>query len=98
MKLNTTFEENTCTIAVEGSIDTLTVPELEQAINAAAPNCGKMILDMSGVDYISSAGLRVVVGANHTVGKGNLTLRGLSTNVYEIFRMTGFTKYLTIEE
>ena len=98
MKLNTTFEENICTVTVEGSIDTLTAPELEQAIKDAAPECEKMILDMTGVDYISSAGLRVVVGANHTVGKGNLTLRGLSANVYEIFRMTGFTKYLTIEE
>ena len=97
MKLNTTFEEKTCTLAVEGSIDALTAPELEQAVQAAAGQCDKMILDMSGVDYISSAGLRVVVGANHTVGKGNLTLRGLSPNVYEIFRMTGFTKYLTIE-
>ena len=98
MKLNTVFEENTCTIAIEGSIDTLTARELEQAVNDAAPNCEKMILDMSGVDYISSSGLRVVVGANHTVGKGNLTLRGLAPNVLEIFRMTGFTKYLIIED
>ena len=98
MKLNTVFEENTCTIAIEGSIDTLTARELEQAVNDAAPNCEKMVLDMSGVDYISSSGLRVVVGANHTVGKGNLTLRGLAPNVLEIFRMTGFTKYLIIED
>ncbi len=97
MKLHATFEEKTCTIAIEGSIDTLTAPELDREINAALPQCEKMILDMSGVDYISSAGLRVVVGANHTVGKGNLTLKGLSTNVYEIFRMTGFTKYMNIE-
>lgn len=97
MKLNTTFEDNTCTVAVEGSIDALTAPELEQAIRAAAPRCERMIIDMSGVDYISSAGLRVVVGANRTVGKDNLTLRGLSANVYEIFRITGFTKYLIIE-
>ena len=97
MKLNTTFNEAECTIAIEGSIDALTSQELEAAINDAADKCEKLILDMSAVDYISSAGLRVVVGANHTVGKDNLTLRGLSANVYEIFRMTGFTKYLNIE-
>ena len=97
MNITSTTQNNTCTLAVEGSIDTLTAPELEQAVNAAAPSCEKMILDMSGVDYISSAGLRVVVGANHTVGKDNLTLKGLSRNVYEIFRMTGFTKFFTIE-
>ena len=98
MNLNTTFEEKTCTIAIEGSIDALTAQELDQAINAAAPSCEKMILDMTKVDYISSGGLRVVVGANRSVGKDNLTLRGLAPNVLEIFRLTGFTKYLNIEE
>lgn len=97
MKLNTTYDNQICTIAIEGSIDAITSPELEQEINAAIPQCEKMILDMSGVDYISSAGLRVVVGANHTIGKDNMTLKGLSTNVYEIFRMTGFTKHMNIE-
>lgn len=97
MKLNTSFEEKTCTITIEGSIDTLTARELEQAVNDAAPRCEKMVLDMTKVDYVSSGGLRVVVGANHTVGKENLTLRGLSDNVMEIFRLTGFTKYLNIE-
>ncbi len=97
MKLNTTFDEKQCTVAIEGSIDALTAQELEAAVNDAAPRCEKMILDMSAVDYISSGGLRVVVGANHTLGKGNLILRGLAPNVLEIFRLTGFTKYLTIE-
>ena len=97
MKLNTAFEENVCTITIEGQIDTLTASELEQAVNEAVPKCEKMILDMSAVDYISSGGLRVVVGANHKVGKGNLTLRGLAPNVYEIFRLTGFTKFMIIE-
>lgn len=97
MKLNITFHEKVCTIAIEGSIDTLTSPELEQEITAVEQNCEKMILNMTGVDYISSAGLRVVVGANHSLGKGNLTLKGLRPNVFEIFRMTGFTKHINIE-
>ena len=97
MKLSTQFEEKTCMIAIEGSIDALSAGELEKAVKEAAPKCEKMVLDMSKVDYISSGGLRVVVGANHTVGKGNLVLRGLAPNVMEIFRLTGFNKYLTIE-
>ncbi|WP_316637506.1 STAS domain-containing protein [uncultured Ruminococcus sp.] len=97
MTLNTTFEEKTCTIMIEGSIDTLTARDLEQAVNEAAPQCEKMVLDMEKVDYISSGGLRVVVGANRTVGKGNLTLKNLAPNVLEIFRLTGFTKVLNIE-
>ena len=98
MKLNTIIEEKTCTIKIEGSIDAQTASELEQVVNEVAPRCEKMVLDMSNVDYISSGGLRAVVGANHIVGKGNLTLRGLAPNVLEIFRLTGFTKYLIIEE
>lgn len=97
MKLNTSFDDKNCTIMIEGSIDTLTARDLEQAVNDAAPKCEKMILDMEKVDYISSGGLRVVVGANRTVGKGNLTLRNLAPNVLEIFRLTGFTKVLNIE-
>ena len=97
MNLTKTFDEKVCTIAIEGEIDALTASELEQAVNDAAPECEKMILDMSGVDYISSGGLRVVVGANHKIGKGNLTLKGLAPNVYEIFRLTGFNKFLDIE-
>lgn len=97
MKLNTSYEDNKCIIAIEGSIDALTSGELEQAVNAAAPQCDSMVLDMTGVDYISSAGLRAVVGASKTVGREKLTLRGMSVNVMEIFRMTGFTKVLNIE-
>ncbi len=98
MKLNTVFEEKVCTLSIEGEIDTLTAPELEQAINDAVPNCEKMIIDFSQVTYISSGGLRVIIGANHTIGKENLILRGMAQNVYEIFRLTGFTNFLNIEE
>ncbi len=97
MKTTTTIENKIATIAIEGSIDALTSGELDQTIKETVPQCEKIILDMTGVDYISSAGLRVVVGANHAVGKDNLTLRGLAPNVFEIFRLTGFTKHLNIE-
>ena len=97
MTLNTIFDEKNCTIMIEGSIDTLTARDLDRAVNEAAPKCEKMILDMEKVDYISSGGLRVVVGANRTVGKGNLILKNLAPNVLEIFRLTGFTKVLNIE-
>lgn len=96
MKTTTTVEGNTCIIAIDGSIDTLTAPELEQAISEA-PSCEKMIFDMQKVDYISSAGLRVVVTASRSFGNGNLTLKGMPKNVYEIFRMTGFIKFFNIE-
>ena len=97
MNLNTTFTEKQCTIEIEGSIDALTAGDLEQEFLKSAPQCEKLVLDMSKVDYISSGGLRAVVGANHTVGKENLVLRNLAPNVLQIYRLTGFTKYLNIE-
>ena len=97
MNITTAIEEKICTITLEGSLDALSSQELTRAVDAAAPDCEKMVLDMTLVDYISSSGLRAVVGANHLLGRENLTLRGLSPNVLEIFRLTGFTKYLNIE-
>ncbi len=97
MKLNVTEENKICTISIEGSIDALSSPELEQAVSDAAPDCESMVLDMTGVDYISSAGLRAVVGANQRLGRDRFTLRGLAPNVLEIFRLTGFIKFINIE-
>ena len=97
MNITTVIEEKICTITLEGCLDALSSQELTLAVDAAAPDCEKMVLDMTLVDYISSSGLRAIVGANHLLGRENLILRGLSPNVLEIFRLTGFTKYLNIE-
>ena len=97
MTITQSLNDKTCTLLVEGRIDTLTSAELEQAVNNNAPLCEKLVLDLAGVDYISSAGIRAVLNARKTVGGGNLTLRNLNGNVFEIFKMTGFTKVLNIE-
>ena len=97
MTITQTLNDKTCTLLVEGRIDTLTSAELEQAVNNNAPLCEKLVLDLAGVDYISSAGIRAVLNARKTVGGDNLTLRNLNRNVFEIFKMTGFTKVLNIE-
>lgn len=98
MELTVTFQDKTATVTIVGSIDTLTSQELSDKITQTAPDCEKMILDMNGVDYISSAGLRAIIAANRMLGKDNLILRGVNKNVMEVFRMTGFVKALKIEE
>lgn len=90
-------EENTCILTVEGRLDTLTAPEFDKAVEEHLDGCEKMVIDMAGVDYISSAGIRSVLKAHHTVGGDNFVLRSLSKNAREIFRMTGFEKALNIE-
>lgn len=98
MKINTSTQNNVCTMFIQGRIDTLNAPELEQAFIENAENCEKMIIDFSDTDYISSAGLRVILVAHRKMEKkGGLVLKNLSKNVASIMKMTGFVKYVNIE-
>lgn len=100
MKLEKTKSENgaTLTVAIEGSVDTVTAPELEKALSEEYAGLKELILDFSKVDYISSAGLRVVMGADQQMeGAGKMVLRNVNDDVREVFEMTGFDELLTIE-
>ena len=97
MKVTTEKKENTTVLIVEGDVDTLTAPELDNAVAAAAPGCEKLIMDLGGVDYISSAGIRVIVKTRRTVGGEGLTLRNVTPNVTDVLKMTGFLRVLNIE-
>jgi anti-sigma B factor antagonist len=87
-------------VSVTGRIDHETAPKLEQVLNELI-DVGqyRIILDMSGVDYISSAGLRVLVGARKAVrrwNRGDLRLAGLQSLVRETFELVGFTRIFEI--
>ncbi len=99
MNITVKNEEKVYTLVIEGRIDTLTAPELEKTFRDNAEKADKMIFDMNGVDYVSSAGIRAIVSAYRAMGsKGGLVLKGLRNNVLTIIRMTGLEKKLTIEE
>ena len=99
MTIETSMNEKECVIAVEGRIDTLTAPELEQSVMDNAQNSDKIILDMAGVEYISSAGLRVLLVAQKEMRKKEgFVLRNLNKNVQTILNLTGFNKVLVVEE
>ena len=97
MEIKKEINVNICTLCPEGRIDTLTSPELEEAVNAACRDCEKLILDMADVDYVSSAGIRVIIQAHQTVGKDCFSLKNVSKNVMQLLTMTGFDKVLTFE-
>lgn len=97
MKIETTLSDKVCTLVIHGRIDTLTSPELEKSVKVNAEKCNKMIFDMTDVDYISSAGIRVIVLAHKTMGEERLVLKSVSGNVMEILNMTGFTNVLKFE-
>lgn len=97
MNVSVSKEGNTCTLIVSDRIDTLTAPELDSIFRENADGCDKMIFDLSGVDYISSAGLRVLVSSHRIMdSKGGLELRGVRSEVLSILKMTGLDNKLNI--
>lgn len=85
-------------IGVVGRLDTTTAPTLEKSINEEVLNAQKLILDMEGLDYISSAGLRVLLSAQKKMQQiGSMKVINVCEQVMEVFEMTGFADILTIE-
>ena len=79
------------TLEITGRLDTTTAPNLETAINELSEDAKELVFDMSGVEYISSAGIRVLLGAykKMSVNKGTMRIEKSSEMVREVFEMTG---------
>ena len=89
---------NTTTIEVVGRLDTITAPTLEKTITESIANIANLVLDFSGIEYISSAGLRVLLGAQKKMQKiGSMKVVNVCESVMEVFEMTGFADILVIE-
>ena len=85
-------------IALEGRLDTTTAPQLEAELNQALPGIEKLTLDFGKLDYISSAGLRVLLTAHKTMSaKGGMKVKNVNEVVAEVFDVTGFADILDIE-
>ena len=83
---------------VVGRLDTITAPTLEKAIDEDRGDAKNLILDIKGVEYISSAGLRVLLGAQKKMQKiGSMKVIHVCPEVMEVFEMTGFADILVIE-
>ena len=86
------------TIEVAGRLDTTTAPMLDKTINEDIKDTKHLILDIKGVSYISSAGLRVILGAQKKMQKiGSMKVKNVCPEVMEVFEMTGFADILVIE-
>ena len=85
-------------IALEGRLDTTTAPQLESECKASLEGVTDLTFDLEKLEYISSAGLRVLLSAQKTMNKqGSMKLTGVRSEIMEIFEVTGFTDILTIE-
>lgn len=86
------------TVTLEGSLDTLTSRDLEAALRNSMDDIDKLIIDMKKLDYVSSAGLRVLFKAYKVMTqKGSMTLRNLSQEVMDVIEVTGFDSVFDIE-
>ena len=90
--------ETELTVALTGRLDTTTAPELEKELKASLDGVTTLVIDMTALDYISSAGLRVLLSAQKTMNKqGEMKVVHVGETIMEIFEVTGFSDILTIE-
>ena len=85
-------------IILEGRLDTSTTPQLDEVLNAELEGISELTFDFSGLEYISSAGLRALLTAQKTMNRqGRMVVKNVSEEVNEVFEITGFSDVLTIE-
>ena len=98
MQITKTNENNVLTIALDGRLDTLTAPQLDAEIQGKLDGVKSLAFDFKKLDYISSAGLRILLMAQKVMNKqGNMVVKNASSAIKEIFEVTGFCDILTIE-
>ena len=98
MNINIEKDNGKVLMALSGRLDTTTAPELEKAINAEGDELKSLVLDFGGIDYISSAGLRVLLSAQKKMNiQGYMELRSVRESVMDVFEMTGFADILVIK-
>lgn len=98
MTIGIAKETESLTMKLGGRLDTTTAPELEKAFEENMDVSKDLILDMKELEYISSAGLRVLLAAQKKMNQsGKMKLTGVSDEVMEVFEITGFSDILTIE-
>ena len=98
MNITKNVNGTTLEIALEGRLDTMTAPELEAELNKDLGGAESLVLDFSKLDYISSAGLRVLLSAHKAmITKGGMKVTNVNEIVQEVFEVTGFTDVLTIQ-
>lgn len=98
MTITKTKSGDNLTLALEGRLDTTTAPQLEAELKESLAGVTGLVLDMKELAYLSSAGLRVILGAQKQMNKqGGMVIHNVNETIMEVFEVTGFTDILTIE-
>ncbi|MBR0466504.1 MAG: STAS domain-containing protein [Clostridia bacterium] len=98
LNITKTGENENLIITLEGRLDTTTAPRFESELSSALEGVKSLTIDMEKLDYISSAGLRVILSAQKRMNKeGEMKIKNVGDTIMEIFEVTGFSEILTIE-
>ena len=98
MTITKTMEGGALTIALEGRLDTMTAPELEAELMPSLSGVKELVMDFKQLDYISSAGLRLLLNVQHELyGKGKMKVINANEIVKEVFEVTGLTSIMDIQ-
>ena len=98
MKLTMTKNGSALTVNISERLDTTTAPQFEKEINAEIAGMTELTLDFAELSYVSSAGLRALLGLQKVMNKqGSMVIRNVNENIMEVFEITGFVDILTIE-
>lgn len=98
MNIKKKTEGGVLNIGLEGRLDTTTAPILEEELNSSLKGVKELILDFEELEYLSSAGLRVILDAQKVMSKqGKMAIKNVNETIMEVFEVTGFIDILTIE-
>jgi len=98
MTINTNKDGSKLTVSIEGRLDTTTAPNLEAELKDNYEGITELVIDMASLEYISSAGLRVLLSAQKVMNKqGTMVVCNVNDDINEIFEVTGFSDILSIE-
>lgn len=98
MTIEKIANETELTVNLTGRLDTTTAPQLEAEMQASIPGVEKLVLDFAALEYLSSAGLRVLLATHKAMNKqGKMIIKNINETISEIFDVTGFSDVLNIE-
>lgn len=98
MKIEKQVDATKVMIALEGRLDTMTAPELDKELQGSLTGVTQLTFDLAKLEYVSSAGLRVLLSAQKVMNKqGSMVVKNVNEQIMEVFEVTGFTDILTIE-
>ncbi len=99
LSINEKMDGNTLTVTLNGKITSTTAPDLTGVLEGKLESLDKLIFDFSGLEYITSAGIRIILNALQTLEEhdAEMVLRNVNDDIMDVFSMTGFLEVLTIE-